>query len=63
MAITGDKIKTARLAVGISQEKAARQLDVALNTWARWEQGKQQPHLDTLRRIAKLLGVPPGELV
>lgn len=63
MATTGDKIKTARLAVGISQEKAARQLDVAHNTWSKWEQDKQQPHLDTLRRIAKLLGVPPGELV
>ena len=47
-----------REAKGLSQEKLARMADVANNTIIKIESGKNQnPTLDTLKKIAKALGV------
>ena len=60
----GEKVKAARHRLGLTQEQAAQQLGVRHNTWCRWEQGTCEPrNFDTLRRIAKLLGVKPGDLL
>ena len=48
---------------GLSQEKLARISDVANNTIVKIEAGKNQnPTLDTLKKIAKALGVGIDEL-
>jgi len=60
---TSEKIREARQAAGLSQEAAARKLDVSASTWAHWEQGVNEPRLEAFRRIAKLLGVNPGDLL
>lgn len=56
-------LRKARQAKGLTQEGAARLLDVTLLTWGRWERGQSKPDLDTLDRIAELLEVRSGWLV
>jgi len=52
-----------REAKGLSQEKLARMADVANNTIIKIEAGKNQnPTLDTLKKIAKALGVSIDDL-
>lgn len=52
-----------REAKGLSQEKLARMADVANNTIIKIESGKNQnPTLDTLKKIAKALGVSIDDL-
>lgn len=48
----------------ISQEKLARLADVSNNTIIKIEAGKNQnPTLDTLKKVAKILGVSVDELI
>ncbi len=48
---------------GLSQEKLARLADVANNTIIKIEAGKNQnPTLDTLKKIAKAIGVSIDDL-
>ena len=52
-----------REAKGLSQEKLARLADVANNTIIKIEGGKNQnPTLDTLKKIAKALGISLDDL-
>jgi transcriptional regulator with XRE-family HTH domain len=39
--MTGNELKTQRDKIGVSQEKLAQALDVAVSTVARWEQLKE----------------------
>lgn len=49
---------------GLSQEKLARLSDVANNTIVKIEAGKNQnPTLDTLKKIAKVLDVSVDDLI
>ena len=49
---------------GLSQEKLARLADVANNTIIKIEAGKNKnPTLETLRKIAKALGVSVDDLI
>jgi len=49
---------------GLSQERLARLSDVANNTIIKIEAGKNQnPTLDTLKKIAKSLGVSIDDLI
>ncbi len=57
-------IKKLRKIKGFSQEKLARLTDVANNTIIKIETGKNQnPTLDTLRKISKVLGVSVDALI
>jgi len=56
-------LRKLRKANGLSQEKLARLADVANNTIIKIEAGKNQnPTLDTLKKIAKALGVSIDDL-
>ena len=58
-----NNIKKLREAKGISQEKLARLADVANNTIIKIEGEKNKnPTLDTLKKIAKALGVSLDDL-
>jgi len=63
MASIGQRIGEARRAAGLTQEGLARQLGLAGATVARWEQGRHEPDLTTLRRVAATLGVKTIDLV
>jgi transcriptional regulator with XRE-family HTH domain len=57
-------LRQLREAEGLTQEKLARLADVANNTIIKIEAGKNQnPTLDTLKNIAKVLEVSVDELI
>ncbi|PJC02206.1 MAG: XRE family transcriptional regulator [Candidatus Komeilibacteria bacterium CG_4_9_14_0_8_um_filter_36_9] len=59
-----NNVKKLREAKGLSQEKLARLADVANNTLIKMESGENQnPTLDTLKKVAKALGVSIEELI
>ena len=58
----GERIREARLAHGWTHEELARRMDVNWRTVQRWQKG-QPPRLQTLLRLADVLGVPHGYLV
>jgi transcriptional regulator with XRE-family HTH domain len=52
-----------RLKRGFSQEDLARLADVSWITVSRWERGKSEPSLATLRKVAAIFSVDPSELL
>jgi len=59
----GQKIRELRKERRMSQTELAEKADVALMTISRLERGKHDPHMRTLWRIARSLGVPLLELI
>jgi transcriptional regulator with XRE-family HTH domain len=56
--MTGHELKERRTKLGLSQEKLARSLDVALSTLARWEQLRDEeiPNAGMLQLALQSLG-------
>lgn len=64
MANIADNIRKARKKAGLSQDKLAREADVAYNTVVKIESGENKnPTIETLRNIAKALDVSVDELI
>ena len=57
-----DKIRTARLAAGLTQQAAADATGVHVTQWCRWERGSS-PRAEMLGRLAIALGVTLEALV
>jgi transcriptional regulator with XRE-family HTH domain len=62
MSQIGNQARALREARGESQEAVARRAGIALATYSRIENGRNEPNLDTLRRLAGALGVTIDEL-
>lgn len=58
MDTVGQRIGTARKAVGLSQDGLADRVGVSVRTVSRWETGTRYPRSDDLRAIADALGKP-----
>jgi transcriptional regulator with XRE-family HTH domain len=58
----GERIRAARLARGWTHEELARHMNVNWRTVQRWQKGAP-PRLQTLLRLADVLGVPQGYFV
>lgn len=56
------RIREARIARGWTHEELARRMGVNWRTVQRWQSGKV-PRVDTLMRLAGVLGVPEGYLL
>ena len=56
------KLKELRIKAVLSQEDLARIADISAATVNRLEQNKQKPNFVTMRKLAKALGVEPGEI-
>jgi len=56
------KLRTARERRFWSMEKAAEKVGVSLNTYSRWETGRQRPRLYSLGRLCMAFGMEPVEL-
>lgn len=54
----GQRIKTARLAVDLSQEELAGRLGTSRYVVHRWERGHNQPNRKYRRRLAEEFGQP-----
>ena len=64
MANIADNVRKARKKAGLSQDKLAREADVAYNTVVKIESGENKnPTIETLRSIAKALNVSVDELI
>jgi|Deesub1362A_J573_1020465.scaffolds.fasta_scaffold00385_3 HTH-type transcriptional regulator/antitoxin HipB len=57
------KLKEARLRVGLSQEEVARRVGCSVRTYARWERGETMPQTRYLQALARVLGVTVDDLV
>lgn len=58
----GEKIKKVRTAKKLSQKEVAISIDMDPAQYSRIENGKSDPHLSTIEKIAKALGVELGTL-
>lgn len=58
-----NRIKRARTLNGLTQVQLAKVLNVGRTTVTMWETSKQNPDNETLRKLAKALGVPTDYLV
>jgi transcriptional regulator with XRE-family HTH domain len=60
----GDRMRTARKAAGLTQEEVARKTDMSLRAVGDIERGLvPDPHISSLRQIARALGVPVELLI
>ena len=55
MVLNGRLIMAARILAGLSQAELAAQADCAISALARFEQGRTQPRLDTVRALVGAL--------
>jgi len=53
---TGDLIRQARLAAGLTQAELARRIRTTQSVVSRWERGGDEPRLSTLDRILRACG-------
>ena len=58
-----DNIKRFRLAKGWTQEELAEKLNVTRQTISKWEQGINEPNIDTLRNLSETFNVSIDELI
>lgn len=59
----GAALRAARQRAGLSQYDLAARTGMHFTAVARYEQGRGEPRLSTLVRLARGLGVTPAELV
>jgi transcriptional regulator with XRE-family HTH domain len=59
----GEQLRAERHQRGWTQAALAERAGLDLKTVARLEQGRRRPHLRTLRRLERALGLPPGALL
>lgn len=59
----GEHIRAARIRAGLTQERVALAAEIDRSSVVRIEQGQQSPTLDTLIRLARVIGVPLSEFV
>ena len=52
-----------RQSVGLTQEQMAERMDVSVGFFGMMEVGRRWPNIDMLFKIARALGVRPGELM
>ena len=63
MVYIGERLKTLRVRRALTQQELADRAGVSSNALNRIELNKAEPHMSTLRKLAKALDVDPTELV
>ena len=58
-----NNLKEARKACGFTQKQVANKLSVVESCYANWEQGRTEPNVDMLRKLAKIFSVSLDELI
>lgn len=59
----GQRIGQRRRAIGLSQDKVAELSGLHRNQISLLEQGRRDPRVSTLRKVARALDVAPGDLL
>jgi transcriptional regulator with XRE-family HTH domain len=55
--ISADLLREARLRAGLTQRELARRVDRPQSQIARWESGRVEPSLETLRKLIRACGL------
>lgn len=63
MTAIGNNIKNERKKLGITQEELAEKLSVTRQAISNWENGKTEPDIETLTKIAQIFDISIDELV
>ena len=59
----GDRLKNLRIRRALTQRELAEMAGLSTNALNRLELDKAEPHMSTLRKLAKALDVDPSELI
>lgn len=59
----GDNVKRERLKRAIRQDELARMAGITPTTLSRIERNESEPHVSTIRKLAKVLEVTPADLL
>lgn len=59
----GKKLKEARLKLGLKQLDVAKKADISGNYYARIERDEENPTIETLEKILKVLKVKSGDIL
>ena len=59
----GDRLKTLRIRRALTQQELAERAGISSNALNRIELNKAEPHMSTLRKLAKALDVDPTDLL
>jgi transcriptional regulator with XRE-family HTH domain len=59
----GDRLRNLRVRRALTQQELAERAGVGKNTVNRVERNEGEPHMSTLRKLAKALDVDPAELI
>ncbi len=59
----GDRLKDLRIEQALTQRELAETASIGVNTVNRIELNETEPHMSTVRKLARALGVEPRELV
>ena len=59
----GDRLRDLRVRRALTQKELADKADIGTNTVARLERNETEPHMSTLRKLARALNVDPSELI
>ena len=63
MVYIGERLRYLRVRQALTQEELAAKASIGKNTVNRIERNLTEPHMSTLRRLARALGVEPHKLV
>ena len=58
----GDKLKDLRIEQALTQRELADRAGIGVNTLNRLELNETEPHMSTVRKLARALGVEPRRL-
>jgi len=59
----GKKLKVARLELGLKQTEVAKKANISENYYARIERDEENPTLETIERILKVLKVKSSDIL
>jgi transcriptional regulator with XRE-family HTH domain len=59
----GDRLKNLRTRRALTQQELAERAGISTNALNRLELDKAEPHMSTLRKLARALDIDPTELV
>ncbi|WP_223690025.1 helix-turn-helix domain-containing protein [Leifsonia poae] len=61
--ILGERVRTARMKLGLSQESVADLAQMHVTNFGKIERGSANPSLHTIVRISSVLGIDPAILI
>ena len=58
-----ENLKLARKGTGLTQKQDAEKLGVVESCYANWEQGRTEPNVENLRKLAEIFDISLDDLI